>query len=80
MKLDRFVRKNDLVTLTQDLVRIPTENPPGLSEGVRNGAVPASPMSPGSLGKRAMTTSAAGTDRPGGSLFHPTMFLEFFEL
>jgi succinyl-diaminopimelate desuccinylase len=33
MKFDRFVRKNDLVALTQDLVRIPTENPPGLEKG-----------------------------------------------
>jgi succinyl-diaminopimelate desuccinylase len=33
MKLDRFIRKKELVDLTIQLVRIPTENPPGNEKG-----------------------------------------------
>ncbi len=29
MKLDRFIKKRDLVELTTQLIQIPTENPPG---------------------------------------------------
>ena len=34
MKLNRFIRKKDLLDLTQQLIQIPTENPPGNEKGI----------------------------------------------